>query len=137
LEYRGPMFWTLAHTSMTRWQKRAVMLLLEPESRTERNGYDPEEQRFLWSVLQSKSQKKNGDRSMQFPDFTSVKAFFEVFKDGKGRKAFTTEAIPKNILGDFWIKPIYKSTEIITEASVSEQRSKENAKGKKENYDGI
>jgi len=135
LEYRGPMFWTLAHTSMTRWQKRAVMLLLEPESRTERNGYDPAEQRYLWSTLQSKSQKKNGDRSMQFPDFTSVKAFFEVFKDGKGRKAFTTESVPKNIMGDFWVKPIYKNTEIITEASVSEQRSMENAKGKKEIYD--
>ncbi len=135
LEYRGPMFWALAHTSMARWQKRAVMLLLEPESRNQRMGYDEAKKAHLWSVLQSKSQKKNGDRSLQFPDFTSVRAFFEVFRDGKGRKAFETEPIKGNILGDFYVKSIYKHLEIITESSVVEERSRQNAKGKKEIYD--
>lgn len=132
LEYRGPMFWTLAHTSMTRWQKKAVMLILES---TRGAGYDQAKGAYLWSVLQEKSQRKNGDRSLQFPDFTSVKAFFEVFRDGKGRKAFSTEQVKGNILGDFWVKPLFKNTEIITEASVVEQRGKQNEKAKKENYD--
>ncbi len=137
LEYRGPMFWTLAHTSMTRWQKRAVMLIMDPTSKTERNGYNSTEGRFLWSTLQEKSLKKNGDRSLQFPDFTSVSAFFEMFRDSKGRKAFTTESVPENIMGDFWVKSIFKSVEIVTEApTVSEQRKKANEKTKsKEDID--
>jgi len=128
LEYRGPMFWTLAHTSMTRWQKKAVMEITES---TRARGYDEKRKAYLWSAIQDKSQRKNGDRSLQYPDFTTVRAFFEVFRDGKGRKAFSTEAVPgNNILGDFWVKPLFKDTEIITEASVMEQRSKNGEKEK-------
>lgn len=136
-EYRGPMFWTLAHTSMTRWQKRAAMLVIEPE-RGQNSGYDKAHGGYLWSVLQSKAQRKNGDRSLQFPDFTSVRAFFEIFRDGKGQKAFETESVEgNNIMGDFYVKPLFKHTEIITEATVVEQRMKvrENEKGKAKKYD--
>jgi hypothetical protein len=137
-EYRGPMFWTLAHTSMTRWQKKAIMLITEPD-RGQNSGYDEKKKAYLWSVLNAKAARKNGDRSLMFPDFTSVRAFFEVFKDGKGKKAFSTEPVPGNILGDFWIKPLQKHTEIITEANVIEQRMQmakvESAKNKKTNYD--
>lgn len=138
LEYRGPMFWKLAHTSMTRWQKKAVMLILES---TRGTGYDATKGAYLWSTLQEKVQRKNGDRSLQFPDFTSVRAFFEVFRDGLGRKAFSTEMVKgNNILGDFWVKPLFKDLEVITEAtSVMEQRKKANAAtktaSKKPKYD--
>lgn len=137
LEYRGPMFWTLAHTSMARWQKKAVTLLLEQNmSSAHRNGYDTKKEMFLWSVLQEKTQRKNGDKSLQFPDFTSVKAFFEIFRDGRGRKAFVTEQVTgENIMGDFWVKPLFKKMEIITEASVAEQRARANENSKKEIYD--
>jgi hypothetical protein len=135
LEYRGPMFWALAHTSMTRWQKKAVMAILEPD-RGQASGYDPKKNAYLWSVIQAKNQRKNGDRSLQFPDFTSIRAFFEIFRDGQGRKAFSTEPVKgNNILGDFWVKPLFKHTEIITEASVAEQRGKVNVIDKKEKYD--
>lgn len=135
LEYRGPMFWTLAHTSMARWQKKAVMLILDNEARNPRNGWDQDKGAILWSVAHQRSLRKNGDRSLQFPDFTSVRAFFEVFRDGRGRKAFETEAVKDNIMGDFYVKPIFKHTEIITEASITEQRGKQNAKAKKEFLD--
>lgn len=133
-EYRGPMFWTLAHTSMTRWQKKAAMLILESGARPSRTEYDPKKG-FLWSSLSDKSQRKNGDRSLIFPDHTSVKAFFEVFKDSRGRKAFETVAVKDSIMGDFYVRSLFKTTEIITEASVTEQRGKENAKNKGEKYD--
>lgn len=133
LEYRGPMFWTLAHTSMTRWQKRAIMLLME-NGRTPASGFNPEKKAYLWSKLQDKVQRK-GDRSLQFPDFTSVRAFFEVFRDGKGKKAFSTEPVSGSIVGDFWVKPLMADLTIITEASVTEQRMKEDEKNKKESYD--
>lgn len=133
-EYRGPMFWTLAHTSMTRWQKKAAMLILETGARPSRTEYDPKKG-FLWSSLSDKSQRKNGDRSLMFPDHTSVKAFFEVFKDSRGRKAFETVAVKDSIMGDFYVRSLFKTTEIITEASVTEQRGRENAKNKGEKYD--
>lgn len=133
LEYRGPMFWTLAHTSMTRWQKKAIMCIMDPDQ-GKRIGFDKDKNAYLWSVIHEKSQRKNGDRSLQFPDYTSVQAFFEVFRDGKGRKAFSTEKVKGSIFGDFWVRPLFKQTEIITEASVEEQREKQNAKTKKTTY---
>lgn len=131
LEYRGPMFWKLAHTSMTRWQKKAISTIIAPEVRSEKWGYDFKSGRFLWSDIDARMSKKNGDRSMQFPDYTTVRAFFDVFRDGTGKKAFTTEAVPKNILGDFYLKPLFKQLEIITEASISEQRGVAGAKARK------
>ncbi len=133
-EYRGPMFWTLAHTSMTRWQKKAAMLILDPSTRPSRVDYD-EAKGYLWSALSEKGLRKNGDRTLQFPDHTSVKAFFEVFRDSKGRKAFSTKEVPDNIMGDFWVKPLFKKTAIITEASVVEERNRASAKTVKEKYD--
>lgn len=135
LEYRGPKFWMLAHTSMTKWQKKAVTVLMDPNARTDRNGYDEDRKSFLWSVVQEKSTKKS-DKSFQFPDYTSVQAFFEVFRDADGRKAFSTETIKENnILGDFWVKPLFKNTEIVSENSITFQREKANAKIKKPKYD--
>lgn len=121
LEYRGPMFWTLAHTSMTRWQKKCAMMILSPDG-GRRVGWDDDIEAYLWSEINEKATRKNGDRSLMFPDFSSVKAFFEVFRDSKGRKAFSTESVKGNIMGDFWIKPLFKQTEIITEATIAQQR---------------
>ncbi len=101
----------------------------------QRTGYDEKRKAFLWSTVQSKNQKRNGDRSLQFPDFTSVRAFFEVFRNGKGQKAFSTEAIKGDIMGDFWVKSLFKNTEVITEASIAEQRGKQSEKTEKEIYD--
>lgn len=131
LEYRGPMFWTLAHTSMAQWQKRAVLALMEcvPESYTHGGGYDKETGMFLWSQVQSKLVRKQGDKGILFPDFTSVRAFFEVFRDGRGRKSFETAAIEGNILGDFWVRAVYREKiEVITESTMKLQGVKSNAK---------
>lgn len=136
LEYRGPMFWTLAHTSMARWQKKAVMQIMEPNRTGPRTGWDESKGAFLWSAIHEKATKKNGDRSLQFPDFTTVRAFFEVFRDEQGRKAFDTFSVSGyNILGDFYVKPLFKKMGVVTEASIMEQREKANAKVKKAKYD--
>lgn len=136
LEYHGPMFWSLAHTSMSKVQKKAVTILLAPENRNEKVGYDKTKDAFLWSSVEKFASKKNGDRSLLFPDYSTTKAFFEVFRDSTGRKTFETELIPgNNIMGDFWVKVLLKDTKIVTEASLMEQRGKENAKTKKEHYD--
>jgi hypothetical protein len=130
-EYRGPMFWSLAHTSMSRWQKKAATLIIDPSTRPNRVESDPK-LGLLWSSLSEKSQRKNGDRSLQFPDNSSVKAFFEIFRDSKGQKAFKTTLVGgKDIMGDFYVKPLLESMEIVTEASIAEQRGKAQQDGKK------
>lgn len=135
LEYKGPMFYTLAHTSMSRWQKKAASMVLEANPRTSaRITYD-EEKGYLWSSMQEINQKKNGDKSLQFPDFTTIKYFFDIFKDGQGRKAFKTKNVRENIMGDFWVKPLFENTAIITEAKVLNQRGKPDEGQKEEHYD--
>lgn len=139
LEFRGPMFWTLAHTSMTRWQKKAVLMILEQPPGM-RVGWVPDKGAYQWSVVENKFNKRNANSTTQFPDFTSIRAFFEQFRDGDGTKIFETSLIAgRNILSDFYIKPLKENVEIITEATVTQQRERERAKGKangeEETYD--
>lgn len=140
LEYRGPMFWTLAHTSMTRWQKKAIAAINDNMANPLTGGgvgWDPIEKGFLWSKVEAKINKKHGEHhNMTFPDPTSVRAFFDVFRDGAGNKAFDTKAVPGNILGDFWVIPLIGKVAVITETTVAQQREKGKlANGKTEKYD--
>lgn len=138
LEYRGPMFWTLAHTSMTRWQKKAIAAINDNMANGNNGiGWDPAVGGFLWSKIESKIQKRSGDgHGMMFPDATSVRAFFDIFRDGAGNKAFDTKVVKGSILGDFWVIPLIGQVSIITESTVAQQREKGRlANGKKEKYD--
>jgi hypothetical protein len=132
-EYKGPMFWTLAHTSMSRWQKKAAVLILEPGARPKNLEFD-KAKGFKWSEVAEKANRKNGDRSLQFPDYTTVRAFFDVFRDSKGRKAFKTVGIPDNIMGDFYVKPLFDKVQIVTESSLMAKRSMESGKQKGKEY---
>lgn len=138
LEYRGPMFWMLAHTSMSRWQKKAAMTMLEAVANPPGRAIIDKEKGFLWSSLHDLSQKKNGDKSLQFPDFSTVKHFFDIFRDSDGNLAFKTSGVRKNIMGDFWVKSKFENVEIITEAQVIEAKAvkgKSNGEKEEEYYD--
>lgn len=120
LEYKGPMFYKLAHTSMSRWQKKAASMLIDGNGlNNSRITTDPKKG-FLWSTVAEQTMKKNGDRSMQFPDFSTVKHFFDIFVDGEGKPTFKTASVPGNIMGDFYVKLINKNARILTEAEVNE-----------------
>ncbi len=114
-EYRGPMFYKLAHTSMTKWQKRAAstLLTISPDH-SSRLTYD-DKHGYLWSTLLEYILKKNPERGLNFPDNTSVKYFFNIFLNGKGKKAFETKDVVDDIMGDFWVKCIDKKSTIIKE----------------------
>jgi hypothetical protein len=120
LEYKGPMFYKLAHTSMSRWQKKAASIIIEGVGLNNSRIVEDREKGFLWSTVAEQSQKKNGDRSLQFPDFTTVKHFFEIFVDGKGRPTFKTTNVPGNIMGDFYVRLINKNASILTESEVNQ-----------------
>lgn len=136
LEYKGPMFYKLAHTSMSRWQKKAASLLIEgtyqESSRVEYNDFKG----YLWSTLSEQSYKKNGDRSLQFPDFSTVKYFFDIFVDGNGKTSFETQAVKGSLSGDFWVKLINKKIHIATETEVSHLIGEESEDGE-ENQDDL
>jgi hypothetical protein len=137
LEYRGPMFWTLAHTSMTRWQKKAISALTDTKTGG-RTGWVFSEKAHLWSKVEEKLNKRSNDNSGTiFPDYSSVRAFFDIFRDGNGAKAFDTKLVAgNNILGDFWIYPLIDQVVVITEQTVAQQREKgRKANGKGETYD--
>lgn len=137
LEYRGPMFWHLAHTSMSRWQKKAINEIVS-KSALATAAWDRNEKAYLWSAIESRYLKRSGDKSITFPDFSTVKVFFDIFRDGNGKKTFKTQLLPgKNILGDFWIYPLVAEDKVIvlTEGSVSQQREKGKQKHEKEIID--
>lgn len=125
LEYKGPMFYKLAHTSMSRWQKKAASILLDGTSLNSSRIVFDENKGYLWSTIAEQSMKKNGDRSLQFPDYTTVKHFFDIFVDGEGRKAFKTRALPKDIMGDFHVQVLNKKAKLLTEAEVLQGATEE------------
>lgn len=133
LEYRGPMFYKLAHTSMSRWQKKAASIILSANPRDTARARFDKDKGYLWSSLQELSQKKHGDKSLQFPDFTSIKYFFDIFMDDQGRKAFKTLNVKGDIMGDFWVKSLFE-VKIFTEAQVLEG-GKSNGKENSEAHD--
>lgn len=128
LEYRGPMFYRLCHTSMTRWQKRAVLLLLEKSSRADQafddsdSGSLADGGSMLWSELEEKYLRRSSG-STQFPDYSSIKHFFDIFVDGAGQKTFETKAVKGSILGDFYVRVMNKNAQILTDTDDLLERS--------------
>lgn len=106
LEYQGPKFWELAHASMSRWQKIAVLALTVQNARGPFAGWDEERKAFLWSKVEESLRRKKEYESRDYRDPTTVKAFFETYCDNKGNKVFEVEPIEKSVIKDFWIRPI-------------------------------
>jgi hypothetical protein len=109
LEYRGPMFYFLAHTSMNLWQRVAITIFTHPSIHVNSKIVHDPEKGYLWSSLEKFSRtmaQKEKRRPVFFAQSSSVKAFYESFLDLKGRKGFVTTDIPEDILGDFWVKCI-------------------------------
>jgi len=121
LEYRGPMFWRLAHTSMARWQKAAASIILEtPEDSTGRVHF-VKDKGFLWSAVEDAMTKKKGGRGNEIlADYSTVAHFFGVFRDGRGKKVFETEYVRGSAMGDFYVRVVNKNAKILTEADVQE-----------------
>lgn len=125
LEYKGPMFYRLAHTSMSRWQKAAVSYVMstKPEQAV-RLEYD-NELGFKWaSLLEFILSKKGRGRPDMFPDNSSIQHFFESFVDGEGKKVFKTSSVKGDIQNDFWVKQL-ADVKIFTENDFMDDLLKE------------
>lgn len=124
LEYRGPMFYKLAHTSMSRWQKVAVQMVvnLQPGGRVQ---HDPK-RGYLWSTAEEAYARSKKGFQVTFPEYSTVKYLFDIFVDAKGKKIFETTQIAEDVMGDFWVRPIAKSFKLLTEMEVVQDIRGEN-----------
>jgi hypothetical protein len=120
-EYRSEMFHILTHTSMTRWQKRAIDILvnlkegskkvygIEKADRGEVNRFKTGE---FGSIKCSnleilfESYNKVQKNNVIFPEYSSVEAFLSYYRDLSGNKIFKVSKIPKNIYNDFCIEKL-------------------------------
>ena len=109
LEYKGPMFYFLAHTSMNMWQRVAIAIFTHPSIHTNAGIIRDRDKGCKWSSLErfarnmARAEKR---KPVYFAEASSVKSFYESFLDLKGRKGFETTDIPEDLLGDFWVKCI-------------------------------
>lgn len=107
MEYKGPKFWEIAHASMSRWQKIAMMAATTTTMRGPMPGWDEKRKAFLWSKLEEGLRRKKEYESKDYRDATTVKAFFDTFRDGQGNLVFETEEVRgSKSFHDFWVKPI-------------------------------
>jgi Family of unknown function (DUF5906) len=108
MEYHGPMFYRLAHTSMAAWQAAAINFLKNNVSGGRPAGkvVYHKEHGYRWSTLVPYL-KKGAGRYSPFPRNLTAMDFFNSFKDAKGRKSFETSIIPDSFDYDFYLKPLF------------------------------
>lgn len=106
LEYQGPKFWELAHSSMSRWQKIAILALTTETRLGKFPGWDPDKEAFLWSKVEEALRKKKEYESKDYRDASTVASFFQTYCDDRGRRVFEVEEVKGTIIQDFWVKPL-------------------------------
>lgn len=124
LEYRGPMFYRLAHTSMSRWQKKVAKLIFEGLTHNNKVIFD-KKLGYLWSSVEEVANKKNGDRSLQLPEYSTARTFFDIFLDLEGKRVFETHNLGgSNIMGDFYVKVINAKAKILKDEDLKADEKK-------------
>ena len=103
MEYRGKMFWKIAHTSMTKAQKRAVDIVLGAGLFPETSPLTPSKNGFIWSQVEAQLDKKLKD--LKLADNTTFQSFFDNFRGPNGERIFKTKNMKKNnnYTNDFYI----------------------------------
>lgn len=112
LEYQGPKFWELAHSSMSRWQKVVVVALTTRNIKGYFPGWSESKKAFQWTVVEAALRKKKDLTDKDYRDPSTVKAFFDNYRDTEGKKVFETKAFTGSILQDFWVWPIQGVEEV-------------------------
>lgn len=105
LEYQGPMFWEMAHASMSRWQKLVVLAMTTQNSRGPLQGWDETKGAFLWSKTEEALRRKK-EFDLGHVHMATIRPFFEVYRDRMGHPVFEVEKVLDGVLDDFWVKPV-------------------------------
>lgn len=118
LEYQGPKFWELAHASMSRWQKVVVVALTTKNIKGYFAGWSDAKKAFQWTVVESALRRKKDLSDKDYRDPSTVKAFFDNYRDTDGNKVFETSAFKGSVLQDFWVWPIAGVEKVLGEVTV-------------------
>lgn len=122
LEYKGPMFYRLAHTTMSAWQKCTISFLLSDKIKS---AYvtDDKELGVKWSYLEP-AVRKTLYKGYNWPHSETIKRFLEIYCSLKGEQGFKITPI-EGIEGDFFVKPLIKKlptqSELEIRAEVEEE----------------
>lgn len=105
MEYRGPHFWRLAHTSMSKWQEAIVSFLLNPAKFKTARLSPNADGFYTWSLYEPTI--KRTLKHYHWPHAETVRKFFDVFRDLEGRQVFETKR-GTEIGSDFHFKFLIK-----------------------------
>lgn len=108
LEYKGPMFYRLAHTTMSRWQVATIQFMLTPEKLKAAFVTDKKELGAKWSVLEPNVKRALG-KGYHMPHTETIRRFLEIYCSLKGEQGFKVTPIKDSFVGDFYVRPLIKS----------------------------
>lgn len=101
MEYKGPKFWQLAHTTMSKWQGAIIGFLLTDKVKTARLAPD-DEGFFKWSLFEPPIKRILG-RNYNFPHHETIRKFLNIYRSLEGEKIFETKKM-QGLESDFYLK---------------------------------
>ncbi len=104
MEYKGPRFWFLAHTSMSKWQGMIVQHFYLDKHRFAPDL--PHEDGQLWSSIEPLIKKKVY-KGYNWPHVENIRRFLDIYCDLEGKKGFKTTRLG-GLESDFYVKPLLK-----------------------------
>lgn len=126
LEYKGPMFYRLAHTTMSRWQTAIIQFILSPEKLKSAFVSDRKELGVRWTTLEKDIKRLLG-KGYHMPHTETIRRFLEIYCSLKGEQGFKVTPVKDAINGDFYVKPLIKALpkveELAHSTSIDEEES--------------
>lgn len=104
MEYKGPRFWFLAHTSMSKWQMAIIQYFY-----VEKKSFAPDIMKkdgFLWSQIETLVKRKMG-RGYQWPHIETIRRFLQIYHGLDGKQGFQITPLG-GLESDFYVKPLLK-----------------------------
>lgn len=108
LEYKGPMFYRLAHTTMSRWQIAIVQFMLSPEKLKTAYVTDRKDLGVKWTTIEPQIRRVLS-KGYNMPHTETIKRFMEIYCSLKGEQGFKVTPVPNALNGDFYVKPLIKT----------------------------
>lgn len=125
LEYKGPMFYRLAHTTMSRWQIAVIQFLLSDKLKSAYISDKPE-LGVRWSTLEP-AIRKTLYKGYSWPHPETIRRFLEIYCSLKGEQGFKVTTLRDGVNSDFYLKPLLKkvpNVEALAEGrSIDEEES--------------
>lgn len=116
LEYKGPMFYRLAHTTMSRWQITVIAFMLSDKLK---GAFvtDNKELGAKWSTLEGPI-RKSLYKGYNWPHPETIRRFLEIYCSLEGKPGFKVTPI-KGVESDFYVKPLLKKAPVVESLAAS------------------